>query len=138
MPRFSRRKASARTALIAAGRESRPRSSERESVASVVVVFLIFLVVGIEAEGFPIPTGSIAPTLLGRHKEITCPRQRLVYTVNADWCSGSNSPWSRGGRAWEMKDQYDPSIPGWGWDRSGRSRWEIPSRFFFGKVFCVS
>ena len=31
-----------------------------------------------------IPTGSMAPTLMGRHKEITCPECGYVYTVNAD------------------------------------------------------
>ena len=59
-------------------------SSGRESVESFVFVFLFFLVLGIEAEGFVIPTGSMAPTLMGRHKEITCPECGYVYTVNAD------------------------------------------------------
>jgi hypothetical protein len=56
----------------------------RESVESFVVVFLAFLVWSIEAEGFVIPTGSMAPTLMGRHKEIVCPQCGYVYTVNAD------------------------------------------------------
>lgn len=64
----------------------RPRpnvSSTRESVESFVLVFLTFLVLGVEAEGFVIPTGSMAPTLMGRHKEITCPQCGLVYDVDA-------------------------------------------------------
>ncbi len=48
-----------------------------------MVVFLAFLIWSIEAEGFVIPTGSMAPTLLGRHKEITCKECGYVYTVNA-------------------------------------------------------
>ena len=56
----------------------------RESIESFVVVFLAFLIWSIEAEGFVIPTGSMAPTLMGRHKEITCPECGYVYTVNAD------------------------------------------------------
>ena len=48
-----------------------------------MVVFLGFLIWSIEAEGFVIPTGSMAPTLMGRHKEITCPECGYVYTVNA-------------------------------------------------------
>lgn len=91
MPQSSRRKASARAAASVGGHESQPRSTGRESVESFVVVFLIFLVVGIEAEGSVIPTGSMAPTLPGRHKETTCPRYGLVYTVNADWCSGTTA-----------------------------------------------
>ncbi len=60
-----------------------PRKSNRESIESFVVVFLAFLIWSIEAEGFVIPTGSMAPTLMGRHKEITCPECGYVYTVNA-------------------------------------------------------
>jgi signal peptidase I len=60
----------------------RPTSDGRESVETFVVVFLGFLVLGIEAEGFVIPTGSMAPTLMGRHKEVTCPQCGLVYSVD--------------------------------------------------------
>ena len=56
----------------------------RDSIESFVVVLLAFLLWSIEAEGFVIPTGSMAPTLMGRHKEITCPECGYVYTVNAD------------------------------------------------------
>lgn len=60
------------------------RSGGRESIESFVVVFLAFLLWSLEAEGFVIPTGSMAPTLMGRHKEITCPECGYLYTVNAD------------------------------------------------------
>ena len=43
-----------------------------------------FLIWSLEAEGFVIPTGSMATTLMGRHKEISCPQCGYVYTVNAD------------------------------------------------------
>ena len=56
----------------------------RESIESFVVIVVAFLVWSLEAEGFVIPTGSMAPTLMGRHKEMTCPECGLVYTVNAD------------------------------------------------------
>lgn len=59
-------------------------SSGRETIESFVTVFLFFMVLAVEAEGFVIPTGSMAPTLLGRHKEVTCPQCGLVYAVNAD------------------------------------------------------
>ena len=59
------------------------RGSYRESVESFVVVFVAFLIWSMEAEGFVIPTGSMAPTLMGRHKEVTCPECGYVYTVNA-------------------------------------------------------
>ncbi len=58
--------------------------SGRESIESFVVVFVAFLVWSLEAEGFVIPTGSMATTLMGRHKEIVCPECGQDYTVNAD------------------------------------------------------
>jgi signal peptidase I len=66
-------------------------SSGRESVESFVFVFLFFLVLGIAAEPFVIPTGSMAPTLMGRHKEVTCPECGFVFTVNADREIGDSS-----------------------------------------------
>jgi signal peptidase I len=63
-----------------------------------VVVFLTFLIWNLEAEGFVIPTGSMAPTLVGRHKEVACPQCGYVYTVNADReveASGSGSAGAR-------------------------------------------
>jgi signal peptidase I len=70
--------------------QTRPRTgsnksrSGRESIESFVVVFLCFLIWSLEAEGFVIPTGSMAPTLMGRHKEIACPQCGYLFTVNAD------------------------------------------------------
>jgi signal peptidase I len=58
--------------------------SGRESIESFVVVFLAFLIWSFEAEGFVIPTGSMAPTLMGRHKDVVCPQCGYSYTVNAD------------------------------------------------------
>ena len=63
-------------------RNGKPKSG-RESIESFVVVFVSFLVWSLEAEGFVIPTGSMAPTLMGRHKEIVCPQCGYTYTVNA-------------------------------------------------------
>jgi signal peptidase I len=66
------------------GAEAPPRESYRETVEAVVVALILALVVrGFEAQAFVIPTGSMAPTLMGRHKEITCPQCGFVYSVNA-------------------------------------------------------
>lgn len=65
---------------------ARPKEKEshRETVEALVVAFILALLVrGFEAEAFVIPTGSMAPTLMGRHKEITCPQCGYVYAVNA-------------------------------------------------------
>ncbi len=58
--------------------ESTPKSKSgemRETMESIVVAFILaFLFRTFEAEAFVIPTGSMAPTLRGRHKEADCPQ----------------------------------------------------------------
>lgn len=62
------------------GRSSTPANpgfwaskSTRETVESIVVAFILaFLFRTFEAEAFVIPTGSMAPTLMGRHKDVFC------------------------------------------------------------------
>src|SRR3954447_22108895 len=62
----------------------KPKEGHRETVEAIVVAMILALLVrGFEAEAFVIPTGSMAPTLMGRHKEITCPQCGFVYSVNA-------------------------------------------------------
>src|SRR3954470_3270326 len=63
---------------------ARHREGHRETVEALVVAFILALLVrGFAAEAFVIPTGSMAPTLMGRHKEVVCPQCHYVYTVNA-------------------------------------------------------
>jgi signal peptidase I len=76
--------ASGQRAAESAGPPKRKPKNGRESIESFVVVFVSFLLWSLEAEGFVIPTGSMAPTLMGRHKEIVCPQCDHVYRVNAD------------------------------------------------------
>jgi signal peptidase I len=56
----------------------------RETIESVVVAFVLaFLFRTFEAEAFVIPTGSMAPTLQGRHKDLICPKCDTPYRVGA-------------------------------------------------------
>jgi signal peptidase I len=56
----------------------------RETVESIVIAFaLAFLFRTFEAEAFVIPTGSMAPTLQGRHKDVVCPECQYQYRVGA-------------------------------------------------------
>ena len=52
-----------------------------ESIAMAVILALLFR--GFVAEAFVIPTGSMAPTLQGRHKDVECPQCRFWYQVSA-------------------------------------------------------
>src|SRR6476659_5463063 len=48
--------------------------SMRETVESIAVAFILaFLFRTFVAEAFVIPTGSMATTLMGRHKDVQCP-----------------------------------------------------------------
>jgi signal peptidase I len=56
----------------------------RETVESIVVAFILaFLFRTFEAEAFVIPTGSMAPTLMGAHKDIECPTCGYWYQAGA-------------------------------------------------------
>jgi signal peptidase I len=56
----------------------------RETVESVVVAFILaFLFRTFQAEAFVIPTGSMAPTLMGAHKDVTCPECGYQYAAGA-------------------------------------------------------
>src|SRR6187455_3081173 len=52
-----------------------------ESVAMAVILALLFR--GYVAEAFVIPTGSMAPTLEGRHKDVECPKCHKWYQTTA-------------------------------------------------------
>jgi signal peptidase I len=59
-------------------------SATRETIESIVVAFVLaFLFKTFEAEAFVIPTGSMAPTLYGRHKDIDCPKCGSRFALGA-------------------------------------------------------
>src|SRR5215211_5912031 len=116
-----------------------PKESHRETIESIVVAFILALLIrGFEAEAFVIPTGSMAPTLMGRHKEVACPQCGYVYPVNAAedkepvaWGTCANcrfqtrvdgEPSFKGDRILVMKFPYDlPTLPGAG----PPQRWDV-------------
>jgi signal peptidase I len=56
----------------------------REVIESIAIAFVIaFLFRAFEAEAFVIPTGSMAPTLMGEHKDLFCPECQFPFQVNA-------------------------------------------------------
>jgi signal peptidase I len=56
----------------------------RETIESIAIAFVLaFLFRTFEAEAFVIPTGSMAPTLMGRHKDLECPQCHFNFQVSA-------------------------------------------------------
>ena len=49
-----------------------------ESVVALAIAVILFRT--FEAEGYMISTGSMAPSLLGYHKQVTCPRCDYSFT----------------------------------------------------------
>jgi signal peptidase I len=62
-----------------------PRSNWLREVAEAISIALIlaFLFRAFEAEAFVIPTGSMAPTLMGRHKDLTCEQCGFAFQTGA-------------------------------------------------------
>jgi len=64
----------------------KPQSSEsiRDTIEAVAIAFIMaFVFKTFQAELYVIPTGSMAPTLYGRHKEVLCEGCEYSYTVGA-------------------------------------------------------
>lgn len=56
----------------------------RETVESIAIAFILaFLFKTFQAEAYVIPTGSMAPTLYGRHKEVTCDGCGFEFALGA-------------------------------------------------------
>lgn len=69
---------------IAAVNASTPsKSSVKETLTSIIIAFaLAFVFRGFVMEAFLIPTGSMAPTLLGQHIRFTSPQSGFVWPTN--------------------------------------------------------
>ncbi|TWU35317.1 Signal peptidase I [Novipirellula aureliae] len=64
--------------------ESFRTGAQRETVEAFVVAFILALLFrAFLAEAFVIPTGSMAPTLMGAHKDVRCDRCGMPFQVGA-------------------------------------------------------
>jgi len=65
------------------------RTTLRDNLQSIAIAVLLVLAVRqFVVEAFKIPTGSMAPTLLGVHKEVRCPNCGWVFTVGHNDVTG--------------------------------------------------
>ncbi len=61
------------------------RTPLRDNLESIVLAILMVMVVRqVVVEAFKIPTGSMAPTLLGVHKEVRCPNCGWTFRIGDD------------------------------------------------------
>jgi signal peptidase I len=75
--------ASATPTTTPATRAHPPKSSVKETLTSIIIAFaLAFVFRGFVMEAFLIPTGSMAPTLLGQHIRLTSPQSGFVWPAN--------------------------------------------------------
>ena len=77
----------------------------RETIESLVIAFVLaFLFRTFQAEAFVIPTGSMAPTLMGMHKDVECSECGQRFKVNAS---------TEGSEVSELRDRFGsrPSVP---------------------------
>lgn len=78
--------AAAKPALQAppAGRHARHQEGLREPVESIFVALILAIIFrAFASEAFIIPTGSMAPTLMGRHKDTRCSECGVHFTLGA-------------------------------------------------------
>jgi signal peptidase I len=73
-----------RASRRAAAAQAPASQATRETVESIALaVILAFLFRAFVAEAFVIPTGSMAPTLMGQHKDVQCPECGYWYQAGA-------------------------------------------------------
>ncbi len=89
--------------ISAASRRAHSTASGiKDTIESILVAFILaFVFRAFVVEAFVIPTGSMAPTLMGAHTRFHCPDCGYDFTVNFSATADKSSP-----------DAEDPAIPG--------------------------
>src|SRR5208282_685113 len=82
--------ASPSTSVVSGGVEE-DKTNIKETIESILVAFILaFIFRAFVVEAFVIPTGSMAPTLLGAHMRFRCPDCGYVFDVNYSAPGGSS------------------------------------------------
>jgi len=86
------------------------RGFGRETIESIVVAFTLALLFrAFEAEAFVIPTGSMAPTLMGRHKDLACDSCGRDFRVGCSAEEDDDSQRKRAELAMLESENRDPA-----------------------------
>src|SRR5215813_7700995 len=89
---------------------SAPDAGVKETIESILVAFILaFIFRAFVVEAFVIPTGSMAPTLLGAHMRFTCPDCGYVFDVNYSSNNGSDDDMHMPPDAIPATDIYCPN-----------------------------
>lgn len=87
---------------------TQPKSSIRETFISIIIAFaMAFVFRGFVVEAFLIPTGSMAPTLLGAHMRFQSPATGYNWPTDTRDREGGNPVAVQGGRRGEIR-VHDP------------------------------
>ncbi len=113
----------------------------RQTVELMVLLCLcVLLVRTFSAEAYVVPTGSMAPTLLGLHRELTCANCRFLFVVGIDeeGQTGQAVCPNCGQRAWTTRSRSSAAATAF-WCRSSCTisgvpeRWEVAVFHFPGE-----
>lgn len=87
-----------------------PKESVKETLVSIIIAFVLaFVFRGFVIEAFVIPTGSMAPTLLGQHMRFQSPESGKVWTVGPwEYADRSREPLSVQGASGSPVVVHDP------------------------------
>ncbi len=123
-------------------KEKKKKSFFRENIESILIAIALAFVLRIfVVEAFKIPTGSMAPTLLGQHKNVKCPNcsWKFKSNHNVNYVKCSNCDYKIHISDYRMKGGSRILVNKFSYDFGKPKRWDIAVfKYPFGDVTCTS
>lgn len=113
------------------------RTTLRDNLESIAIALVLVLIVRqVVVEAFKIPTGSMAPALLGVHKEVRCPNCSWVFRLGQDsttergetTCPNCQWQWDGTSQVYQgnfCTDRLAFRRPAWLWHEGHSNRCEV-------------